>query len=127
MACRLVLRLLLFAVLLSVPVGLAAQEEGGGGGGSALGVTVGKLQTDEQKRGDAIFHKNCHLCHIATAQKRELKINANELVGLFKRPNINEQAVRQLIQNGIPKRMPAFTYNFTAAEVDDLVAYLKIR
>ena len=125
MACRLVLRLLLFAFLVSVPVGPAAQE--GGGGGSALGVTVGKLQTDEQKRGDAIFHKNCHLCHISTAQKRELKINATELVGLFKRPNISEQAVRQLIQVGIPRRMPAFTYTFTAAELDDLIAYLKIR
>ena len=126
MACCLVLRLLLFAFLVSVPVGLAAQE-GGGGGGSALGVTVGKLQTGEQKRGDAIFHKNCHLCHISTAQKRELKINATELVGLFKRPNISEQAVRQLIQEGIPRRMPAFTYTFTAAELDDLIAYLKIR
>ena len=126
MACRLILRLLLFAFLVSVPVGLAAQE-GGGGGGSALGVTVGKLQTGEQKRGDAIFHKNCHLCHISTAQKRELKINATELVGLFKRPNISEQAVRQLIQEGIPRRMPAFTYTLTAAELDDLIAYLKIR
>ena len=126
MACRLVVQLLLFTVLVSVPVGLAAQE-GGGGGGSALGVTVGKLQTDEQKRGDAIFHKNCHLCHISTAQKRELKINATELVGLFQRPDISEQAVRQLIQGGIPRRMPAFTYTFTAAELDDLIAYLKIR
>ena len=123
---RFVLRLLLLSLLVSLPIGLVAQEEGGGGV-SALGVTVGKLQTEEQKRGDAIFHKNCHLCHIATGQKRSLKINADELVGLFKRPNISEQTVRQLIQTGIPKRMPSFQYNFTPAEVDDLVAYLKIR
>lgn len=123
---RLVLRLLLLSLLASLPFGVAAQEEGGGGA-SALGVTVGKLQTDEQKRGDAVFHKNCHLCHIATGQKRSLKINADELVGLFKRPNISEQGVRQLIQTGIPKRMPSFQYNFTPAEVDDLIAYLKIR
>jgi mono/diheme cytochrome c family protein len=122
----LVLRLLLFSLLASLPIGLAAQEEGGGGA-SALGVTVGKLQTEEQKRGDAIFHKNCHLCHIATGQKRSLKINADELVGLFNRPNISEQLVRQLIQTGIPKRMPSFQYNFTPAEIDDLIAYLKIR
>ena len=126
---RLVLRILLLSLLASLPLGvtarLAAQEEGGGA--SALGVTVGKLQTEEQKRGDAIFHKNCHLCHIATGQKRSLKINADELVGLFKRPNITEQGVRQLIQTGIPKRMPSFQYNFTPAEVDDLIAYLKIR
>jgi mono/diheme cytochrome c family protein len=121
----LVLRLLLLSLLASLPIGVMAQEEGGGA--SALGVTVGKLQTEEQKRGDAIFHKNCHLCHIATGQKRSLKINADELVGLFKRPNINEQAVRQLIQTGIPKRMPSFQYNFTPADVDDLIAYLKIR
>ena len=56
-----------------------------------------------------------------------LKINADELVGLFKRPNISEQGVRQLIQTGMPKRMPSFQYNFTPAEVDDLIAYLKIR
>ena len=79
MGSRLVVRLLLFSVLAFPPIGVTAQQ---GGGTSALGVTVGKLQTDEQKRGDAIFHKNCHLCHIATAQKRELKINADELVGL---------------------------------------------
>jgi mono/diheme cytochrome c family protein len=121
----LVLRLLLFSLLASLPIALAAQEEGGGA--SALGVTVGKLQTEEQKRGDAIFHKNCHLCHIATGQKRSLKINADELVGLFNRPNISEQLVRQLIQTGIPKRMPSFQYNFTPAEIDDLIAYLKIR
>jgi mono/diheme cytochrome c family protein len=126
MSGRLVLRLLLLSLLAALPIGLAAQEEGGGGA-SALGVTVGKLQTDEQMRGDAIFHKNCHLCHIATGQKRSLKINADELVGLFKRPNISEQSVRQLIQTGIPKRMPSFQYNFAPAEVDDLIAYLKIR
>lgn len=123
---RLVLRFLMLPLLASLPIALAAQEEGGGGA-SALGVTVGKLQTEEQKRGDAVFHKNCHLCHIATGQKRSLKINADELVGLFKRPNISEQGVRQLIQTGIPKRMPSFQYNFTPAEVDDLIAYLKIR
>lgn len=124
MCGRLVFRLLLFSVLASRPVGLAAQE---GGGGSALGVTVGRLETDEQKRGDAVFHKNCHLCHISTAQKRELKIDADELVGLFKRPTTSERAVRQLIQEGIPKRMPSFRYNFTAAELDDVIAYLKVR
>ena len=38
-----------------------------------------------------------------------------------------EQVVRQMIQAGIPKRMPSFQYNFTPGEVDDLIAYLKIR
>jgi mono/diheme cytochrome c family protein len=90
-------------------------------------VTIGKLQTEEQKRGDAIFHKNCHLCHIATAQKRELKINGPELVGLFKQPMITEAAVRDLVQEGISRRMPAFKYTLKASEMDDLIAYLRIR
>ena len=118
-------RLLLVAVLAGLPGGLAAQE--GGGGGSALGVTIGKLTTDEQKRGDAIFHKNCHLCHISTAQKRELKIAFTELVGLFQKPNVNEQTVRMLIQAGIPGRMPSFRYTLNDSEPNDLIAYLRIR
>ena len=117
-----VLRLMFFVFLVALPVGLTAQE-----GSSALGSTVGKLQTEEQKRGDAIFHKNCHLCHISTAQKRELKIVTTELVGLFKQPNVNEQAVRQLVQAGIPRRMPSFQYTLNAPEMNDLIAYLRIR
>jgi mono/diheme cytochrome c family protein len=120
------LRVLIVMVVFALPVNVAAQE-GEGRGGSSLGVTIGKLQTEEQKRGDAIFHKNCHLCHIATAQKRELKINAPELVGLFKQPTITEAAVRQLVQEGIPQRMPAFKYTLNTSEMNDLIAYLRIR
>ena len=118
-------RLVFVAFVLAFPLTLAAQE--GGGGGSSLGVTVGKLQTDEQKRGDAIFHKNCHLCHISTAQKRELKIVSTELVGLFMKPNVSEQAVRQLVQVGIPRLMPSFQYTLNASEMNELIAYLRIR
>lgn len=120
------LRVLIVAVVLALPVNVAAQQEEGGGA-SSLAVTIGKLQTEEQKRGDAIFHKNCHLCHIATTQKRELKINGPELVGLFKQPTISEAAVRQLVQEGISRRMPAFKYTLNASEMNDLIAYLRIR
>lgn len=118
-------RLVFLAFVLAFPLTLAAQEEGGGG--SSLGVTVGKLQTEEQKRGDAIFHKNCHLCHISTSQKRELKIVSTELVGLFMKPNVSEQAVRLLVRGGIPQRMPSFQYTLNASELNDLIAYLRIR
>lgn len=114
-------RLVFLAFVMAFPLAVAAQE------GSALGATVGKLQTEEQKRGDAVFHKNCHLCHISTAQKRELGIVSTELVGLFKKPNVSEQAVRQLVQMGIPQRMPGFQYTLNASEMNDLIAYLRIR
>ncbi len=117
-------RLLLILLIVTFPAALSAQ---GGGMASALGVTIGKLETDAQKRGDAVFHKNCHLCHISTPQKRELNIAFTELVGLFKQPNITDQAVRQLIQAGIPGRMPSFRYGLNESQLNDLIAYLRIR
>lgn len=94
----------------------------------AAAATEGRPQSEEQKRGDAVFHKNCHLCHIYTNQKKELKIQAStELIGLFKKPAITEEGVRQLVQQGIPRLMPSFRYTLGPSEMDDLIAYLKIR
>lgn len=67
------------------------------------------------------------MCHISTAQKRELKIVSTELLGLFTKPNVSEQVVRQLVQAGIPQRMPSFQYTLNASELNDLIAYLRIR
>jgi len=68
------------------------------------------------------------LCHIFTAQKAKVKVQApTELIGLYKKPTITEEAVRQRIQQGIPRVMPSFQYNFQPSELDDLIAYLKIR
>jgi mono/diheme cytochrome c family protein len=52
---------------------------------------------------------------------------SSDLVGLFKDSTISEDAVRQLIQTGIPKNMPGFKYTLEPAELDNLIAYLKIR
>ena len=118
-----VARLLLLAFTMAFPLALAAQA-----GQPAARVAPGKPQTDQQKKGEAIFTKNCHLCHIFSGQKEELKIMAStELIGLFKKPTIAEEGVRQRIQQGIPRLMPSFQYNFGPSEMDDLIAYLKIR
>ncbi len=106
------------ASLLSPAV--SAQEAPGGVGGAP--------QTDQQFRGEALFLKNCALCHIHTAQKGRLKIQAStELIGLFKRPTTTEAAVRRILQNGVTGLMPSFQYALSSSELDDLVAYLKIR
>ena len=118
--------LLFLAFVLAFPLAPAAQDEPGGR--VASGVAPGKPQTDQQKKGEAIFTKNCHLCHIPSAQKEKLKIGAStELIGLFKKPATTEEGVRQRIQQGIPRVMPSFQYNFGPSEMDDLIAYLKIR
>ena len=114
------LLLLVFGMIL--PMTLAAQE------GPGTRARPGVPQTDQQRSGEALFIQNCTLCHVFSNQKRSIGIQAQtELVGLFKKPTISDAGVRQLILEGIPKRMPSFKYNFEPREVDDLVAYLKIR
>ena len=118
-----VVGLLFFASVMGFPLASAAQTRP-----PAPAATPGKPQTDSQKKGEAIFTKNCHLCHIFSNQKKELKIlSSTELIGLFQRPTVTEDGVRQLIQTGIPQKMPSFKYNFAPSEMDDLIAYLKIR
>jgi mono/diheme cytochrome c family protein len=120
---RKVTRLLVFASVLAFPLAAVAQE-----GQNAATAVPGKPQTEPQKRGEALFAKHCPLCHIFTNQKKNLKIQASsDLVGLFKDSTISEDAVRQLIQSGIPKMMPGFKYTLEPTELDNLMAYLKIR
>ena len=104
------------------PVGLGAQAS------QPVAAAPGAPQTDQQHRGEALFLKNCALCHIHTAQKARLKIQAaTELVGLFKRPAITDDRVRQVLHGGVPGLMPAFQYALSPGELEDLLAYLKIR
>ena len=108
------------AFVLAFPFGLDAQS-------GAPAAPPGKPQTDAELRGDALFQKTCFLCHTPTGQTRELKIAVTDLVGLFKRPGVTEQYVRERIQAGIPERMPAYRHTYTPEELDNLIAYLKIR
>jgi cytochrome c2 len=125
--CRLGLhkltRLLFLTSVLVFPLAAVAQEKQ-----TVAADAPGKPQTEPQKRGEALFAKHCPLCHIFMNQKKNLKIQASsDLVGLFKDSTISEDAVRQLIQSGIPKMMPGFRYTLEPAELDNLIAYLKIR
>ena len=117
--------LLVLCGVLIVPITLAAQE---GGRGGAAGAKPGVPQTAQQRSGEAYFYQNCTVCHVFSNQKKTIGIQApTELVGLFKDPAIDEAGVRQQIMQGVPGKMPSFRYNFEPREVDDLVAYLKIR
>lgn len=118
-----VTRLLCLASVLAFPLATVAQE-----GQTAATVAPGKPETEQQKRGEALFTKHCPLCHIFTNQKKALKIQASsDLVGLLKDPEISEDAVRYLILSGVPKKMPGFKYTLEPSELDSLIAYLKIR
>ena len=113
-------RLAVLTFALAFPFQLLAQS-------GAPAAIPGKPQTDAELRGDALFQKTCFLCHVPTGQSKELKIAVTDLVGLFKRTGVTEEYVRQRIQDGIPRRMPAYRSTYTPAEFDNLIAYLKIR
>jgi len=110
----------LLVCLVALPVALRAQAQ--------ESAPAGAPQTDPEKRGEALFLKNCALCHMHTAQKARLKIQASsELIGLFKKTGATEAGVRQRLQQGLPGLMPTFQYSLEPTEQDELIAYLKIR
>ncbi|OFW17152.1 MAG: hypothetical protein A3H29_01160 [Acidobacteria bacterium RIFCSPLOWO2_02_FULL_67_21] len=115
---RRVVLVALLAGTLAAPASLAAQ---------AGSPTVPTL-TDQQKKGEALFLQRCPLCHVPSGQKKAQGIQAStDLVGFFKRPTANEATVRRTVQEGIPGLMPAFRYSITGGDLDDLIAYLKVR
>jgi mono/diheme cytochrome c family protein len=114
--------LLLFAmVVLTVSATVAAQ-------GSAA-QTPGRPTTDQAMSGEALFYQNCTFCHEHDATKRRLvpQFLGPTLIGTYKSRNLTDEGVRSLILNGVPKRMTGFRHTLTAKEIDDLIAYLKVR
>lgn len=79
--------------------------------------------------GEAVFYQNCTFCHEHEPLKRRLvpQFLGPTLIGLYKTKSPSDDAVRTLILKGVPKRMTGFQYTLTSQEVDDLMAYLKIR
>jgi mono/diheme cytochrome c family protein len=114
---------LLLVFALTVPIRLAAQE------GGESGPKPGIPQTDQQWRGEALFMQNCVLCHIPSYQKKYLGIQAPTiLVGAFRGEKpLTDANARRFIMEGIPRMMPAFKYTLDSKQLDNLIAYLKIR
>ena len=118
--------LLPVACALGLPAVLVAQS-------ANLSATApAPLLNDQQRKGEGVFRHYCPLCHLP-----EKKVNkdpnekgvarASSLAGTFRRERIDESAVRALIQQGMPGRMPGFRYTLGPRDMDDLIAYLKTR
>ena len=87
-------------------------------------------KTEEQKSGEARFMQNCTLCHTTNDSRgqKDLGILApTELIGVYRLATVTDAAVRQRILGGFPGKMPAFKNTLDPKDVDDLIAYLKIR
>jgi mono/diheme cytochrome c family protein len=77
-------------------------------------------------RGEGWFQQECGVCHLGRWRKSgQQQPSAPPLTGVLKNANpAREAAVRAFIQTG-SQNMPGFRNTFTAAEFEELVAYLK--
>ena len=89
---------------------------------SAPRATQAEPLTDQQLRGEALFSKNCALCHSVRRGGTSI-----ELAGLFRRSSVTEDAVLTVIRQGRPKKMPGFRFTLDSKDIDDVIAYLKSR
>jgi mono/diheme cytochrome c family protein len=86
---------------------------------AAPSATPAQLET-----GKKLFVQRCSVCHLPPLGPGEPKAYARSLTGLVKNAEA-EAAVRPIIQNGIPMRMPGFKYGLEPSEIDAIVAYLR--
>jgi mono/diheme cytochrome c family protein len=87
---------------------------------------VGTVNKEAVTRGEAWFYQRCALCHMGRIVKDDVYQPMGPLLnGVLKGATLErEKLVRQQIERGSP-RMPGFQYTFTAAEFDELMAYIK--
>lgn len=83
----------------------------------------------DAKTGEAVFAKNCALCHYADSTESKM-LGAPGLKDLFKSEKLpsgkpaDEKNVTERINKGSDK-MPAFEKKLSKKELTDLLAYLK--
>ena len=82
------------------------------------------VDKERVKRGEAVFNRQCPICHLGRPSKTNPVIGRN-LRGILKnvKPE-RETAVREFIRKGSDK-MPGFQFTLTAAQIEDLIGYLK--
>jgi mono/diheme cytochrome c family protein len=114
--------LFLAASAIVFPIALAGQESAPAT--PPKRIALRPVLNEQQKRGEALFVQNCPLCHVPSNQKKRLGIQGPVLQGLFTE-DTDEDTLRQVIQQGIPEKMPGFRYALEPKQIDDLIAFLK--
>jgi len=99
--------LTVLCALASWPAGVLAQPTGGDG---------------QRLQGLRLFNQSCRVCHTKPTLLSGMygpALSKDTLGG-------NADAIRTFINNGTA-RMPGFKYDFTPAQIDAIVAYIKAR
>lgn len=73
--------------------------------------------------GKKLFVQRCSVCHLPPLGPGEPRSLARSVTGFVKTKEA-ESVVRQIVQNGIPSRMPGFKYGLEPHEIDQIVAYV---
>jgi mono/diheme cytochrome c family protein len=73
--------------------------------------------------GKKLFVQRCSVCHMPPLGPGEPTSYAKSLAGVVKNKEA-EAAAREIIQKGLPTRMPGFQYGLTSTEIDHIVVYL---
>jgi mono/diheme cytochrome c family protein len=73
--------------------------------------------------GKKLFMQRCSVCHMPPLGPGEPSSYAKSLAGVVKNKEA-EAAAREIIQKGLPTRMPGFQYGLTSTDIDHIVAYL---
>jgi mono/diheme cytochrome c family protein len=78
--------------------------------------------------GQAVYKKNCNLCHFPDKADKKLGPGLKDLFRNKELPQshkpVTEVAVREQVEKG-SKAMPGFGKKLSAEEIDNLMAYLK--
>ncbi len=107
MRCRW-LQAAVLAVLVAAPVATVAQQ------------AAAPSLNDTEKQGQRLFNQSCMVCHT----KPQITSGMYGPALSKEAAGGDAQVMRQVISDGTP-RMPGFKYNFTPAQIDAIVAYLK--
>ena len=98
--------------LLAVDVGMSAQQP--------PRPTTASASVESGKK---LFVQRCSVCHLPPLGPGEPSSYAKSLAGIVKNRE-TEAAARDVIQKGVPTRMPGFQHGLTSTEIDQIVAYL---
>lgn len=123
------IHLLLLACLALLPISLKAQESEArpqerSAAAGQKSTAARPVLNEQQRRGEALFVQNCPLCHVPSKQKKRLGIQGPVLQSVYSEDS-DDSSLRQIIEQGITEKMPAFRYTLDQKQVDDLVAFLK--
>ena len=73
--------------------------------------------------GKKLFVQRCSVCHMPPLGPGEPRSYARSLAGFVKSRD-TEATARQIVQKGIPTRMPGFQFGLEPGQIDQIVAYL---